>query len=1452
MDLEDILNEGSDDSDIDVSAVDIQELLDENGNDDDELYLTDKKIATRGIDVDSNISETKIVTENKIAAETNNNPSISSGLPIDYFINSANNSENKADDDLKNYTFSIKSAKYSSHISSYDISDNKKHSVSSVSNKLESLLIAERRELKLQHQGLQDSVSILNFNRDKPTNNFAHKRLDSSHSNLKFIDFNKISDQLRRNTNFKQHGPGIATVIEISSKFIAIGTSKGLVLLFDHGQEIRQVIGSAVPATNRCSEKVTAVSINNGGTLILVGYITGEITFWDIKGSLLKTISDLHHASITTLCFVVNILDGSKLNATFNTNIDAVSVDAKGVVQKIQLSKHLLWSTYTYEANCLVDGAIGLVSSMSPLISIYDKYCHQNINKGNYQDILISQISKDKSLHFHQNLQLLAVHIGNRTYVIQLQPSVRIIFKWDSIMKSDITCLHWNWDIERLVNKSELFNPLLIRSRGSYIEILSISTKGSPDFELIFSVKHFVTLYNLNITSLQYIGSSSIAIISENWVYFLSNDLRIIDKYQLSLELYSGMTEQINENSSLCGSVRADSNMLYILSSDTVLSIYIQSWTELTDQLIRDGKWLEALTLALERSGEAISVDDLLLLERYIKNYVTLAVTQSTQTINLKNSSIQTRNHYFLVAGVCIEYCIAADLYNLLFTEIFTSFVVAGQENVFLDSLETYIMAKKIVKIPANIINSLFRYIEVSPHKKNSIDRCIPWVDISIIDLNYCARFLSEKSMVSSFLYIYAFGIGDFGTAFNVVIEKLVNTQASLFAIGENFPSPQQADIGYKLLLFLKYTGEMRSYPSGENVIISLGQIQNLMTLLISKKWVINPLSNSNLVVNICYPYLYILAKIDAPATYYCLSMLIRRINDVLNYETNHTIVSIYCSLFDFAIEFNINTNLYFENVSLDLVEVAFALPENIIIAFIKFHKAFTKPINEAENIVASFIINQLKCNLLSSSIINELHANNFWRASLALENKRSNNSSIFDSFHSAINGYLLMHEVEGDPVVIQLFTYLETVLKQITSSNDNNGVETFCSYLIKLAEINLEKTKFIVAKYLLPNCAVVIDSTKKYKPVQYELFKCMIGRAVDIGGKDQVSDTFSHADMLTFISLLLTFSKETVLSFISAYDNFPVDECLNLCRDRGAVDATALLLERAGDLNGSLKLLLDEISKIIHNIKIEMEETIRDKSHQEHPIVLQILSSKGYVRNDVVFKLASFQFLNHYVHCSIGLCSRYSDRSNPYMWHSTFDLILKERQTAKSFSTSSNVGDIIFIILGQILQIFMSQMKSFIPAQEIIRRFTSTNAVGIKYEEFKDIMLSMIDAYAWERLLNYGVLRIHEHDIVLLNKKMDKFVRRGERFNNINSCKFNTVKEEKVKKTSGNTHPMVFLKQSINFVSCLSHSTNLRTVPPHADNPNAKDDNFKRLPGSLPVNARFVKVYTGIYADNI
>ncbi|GLE02032.1 hypothetical protein PINS_up010870 [Pythium insidiosum] len=48
-----------------------------------------------------------------------------------------------------------------------------------------------------------------------------------------------ISRQLQKNLEFKEHGPGSPTVVAIHSKFIAIGTSKGLVLIFDHFQNVR-------------------------------------------------------------------------------------------------------------------------------------------------------------------------------------------------------------------------------------------------------------------------------------------------------------------------------------------------------------------------------------------------------------------------------------------------------------------------------------------------------------------------------------------------------------------------------------------------------------------------------------------------------------------------------------------------------------------------------------------------------------------------------------------------------------------------------------------------------------------------------------------------------------------------------------------------------------------------------------------------------------------------------------------------------------------------------------------------------------------------------------------------------------------------------------------------------------------------------------------------------------
>ncbi|CAM9824636.1 unnamed protein product [Ectocarpus sp. 4 AP-2014] len=44
------------------------------------------------------------------------------------------------------------------------------------------------------------------------------------------------SRQLARNAAYGKHGPGVCTATAAHSKFIAVGTSRGLILLFDHFQ----------------------------------------------------------------------------------------------------------------------------------------------------------------------------------------------------------------------------------------------------------------------------------------------------------------------------------------------------------------------------------------------------------------------------------------------------------------------------------------------------------------------------------------------------------------------------------------------------------------------------------------------------------------------------------------------------------------------------------------------------------------------------------------------------------------------------------------------------------------------------------------------------------------------------------------------------------------------------------------------------------------------------------------------------------------------------------------------------------------------------------------------------------------------------------------------------------------------------------------------------------------
>ena len=82
------------------------------------------------------------------------------------------------------------------------------------------------------------------------------------------------------------------TAMAVSSS-LAVGTSHGLVLIFDPSQALRLVLGNG--QLGQQLGPVSALDFNGDMTRLLVGHAKGTLTMWDLaNGKCIRTINDAH------------------------------------------------------------------------------------------------------------------------------------------------------------------------------------------------------------------------------------------------------------------------------------------------------------------------------------------------------------------------------------------------------------------------------------------------------------------------------------------------------------------------------------------------------------------------------------------------------------------------------------------------------------------------------------------------------------------------------------------------------------------------------------------------------------------------------------------------------------------------------------------------------------------------------------------------------------------------------------------------------------------------------------------------------------------------------------------------------------------------------------------------------------------------------------------------------
>ena len=276
---------------------------------------------------------------------------------------------------------------------------------------------------------------------------------------------------------------GLPTCLAFNSKFIAVGTQMGIILIYDLFEVLRQRFGanssnnnnnnvddSSSSATDRQSAagSITSLDLSQYGEAVVAGYTSGILVVWDtIRGTVLRTVSDVHPSPITS--------------ARFLTELKMVTVDAGGLVNKLNFSKNLLWSNYSVETECLLDGTAGQILAMNVLPP--------------YSTVK-PLVRPEPFAKVLRNLTLIALSSERSSFAVAVEPKVNVLHRWARpsadrmnpiISAADaaaatamdqpavvyLPCLSWGWAL--ISGGGNLVMPVLARAWGCCLQLLCAS-----------------------------------------------------------------------------------------------------------------------------------------------------------------------------------------------------------------------------------------------------------------------------------------------------------------------------------------------------------------------------------------------------------------------------------------------------------------------------------------------------------------------------------------------------------------------------------------------------------------------------------------------------------------------------------------------------------------------------------------------------------------------------------------------------------------------------------------------------------------------------------------------------------------------------------------------------------------------------------------------------------------
>uniref|UniRef100_A0A8C1T5L1 VPS8 subunit of CORVET complex n=1 Tax=Cyprinus carpio TaxID=7962 RepID=A0A8C1T5L1_CYPCA len=540
-------------------------------------------------------------------------------------------------------------------------------------------------------------------------------------------------------------------------------------------QALRLCLGTT--ATGAEYGAVSALSINHDCTRLLCGFAKGQITMWDLaNGKLLRTITDAHPPG--TAILHVKFTDHPAL---------AVCNDSGGSV--FELSFRRVMGMRTCESRCLFSGSKGEVCCVEPL--------HAGLE---LKDHPISQYS------------LLAMASLTKILLIGLKPSLKVwmTFPYGKTDPASVPLLAWQF-----VAVQKTINPVLAFCRGDTIHFLLVKKDESGTIHVI---KQRQLQLNCDLISLSWINPRTLVLMDS------TEKLRVVDRpSQEELETVDMAELQLVYNSSHFKSLATGGNVsqalalvgektcyqsvcsyagqIMYLGTKSVHIMTLRNWRERVDHLLKQEKFMEALSLAWSfHEGTAKAVLGLFADPAKRKGVVAdkmVEILLQYVDRSLKKCPEQGKiqvmeQHFQDIVPVMVDYCLLLQRTDLLFNQIYPRLVENSvARGVFLESLEPYILSERIGCLTAAVMRDLLSYFQENG-MMDSVEGCLVHMDITNLDIQQVVQMCWDNQLYDAMIYVFNSGMNDYISPMEHVV------------------------MGNKMLVYISCCLAGRAYPLGD------------------------------------------------------------------------------------------------------------------------------------------------------------------------------------------------------------------------------------------------------------------------------------------------------------------------------------------------------------------------------------------------------------------------------------------------------------------------------------------------------------------------------------------------------------------------------------------------------------------------------------------------------------